>query len=170
MMKYLLLLIAFSSLNTFSQDEAAMKKKAEQAIKAWADKTFEHYDASRFENFYMSPSPEYYAMSILREEYVTFKEEIVFNFTEGKSDRTEEQVKKDTTSIAKKIQELDNMMASIDPKFDHIEYFWWANIQTNNGLTVYYQHQIKLDDQFKVISHRESSAVGKPKDVSIIYK
>ncbi len=169
-MKYLFLLLLSISLSTQAQDEAEIKSKAEKAILSWAEKTFNHFEGSRFENFHLSPSPEYYAMSVLREEYVTFKEEIVYNFNEGTSDRTEEEVKEDTSSINKKIEELDQMLAMIDPPFDHIEYFWWSNIQTDNGLTVYYQHQIKLDPDYKVISYRESSAVGKPDNVEIIYK
>ncbi len=169
-MKYLFLLSILIPLSSFSQTEDEIKAKAEKAILAWAEKTFSHFEGSRFENFHLSPSPEYYAMSVLREEYETFKEEIVYNFNEGTSDRTEEEVKEDTSSINKKIEELDQMLAMIDPPFDHIEYFWWSNIQTDNGLTVYYQHQLKLDPSYKVISYRESSAVGKPDNVKILYK
>jgi hypothetical protein len=169
-MKYFFLLFLAISLNTVAQDNEEIKAKAEKAIVSWANKTFNHFEGSRFENFHLSPSPEYYAMSILREEYETFKEEIVYNFNEGTSDRTEQEVKDDTANIDKKIEELDAMLAMIDPPFDHIEYFWWSNIQTDNGLTVYFQHQIKLNPDYKVISYRESSAVGKPSDVKILYK
>lgn len=170
-MKYFIIAISvFSCTLGWSQSEKEIKKNAEEAILKWADATFEHYEGSRFENFLMSPSPEYYAMSVMKEEYLTFKDEIIYNFNEGKSDRTEEQVQKDTQNISNKISELDDMMNMIDPKIDHIEYFWWSNIQTNNGLTVYYQHQIKLDANYKVISYRESGAVGKPEDVEILYK
>ena len=166
----LLVFLVITTGLTFGQDETVIKKQAEKAILKWANEHFEYYDAPSFENFHLSPSPDYYAMSILREEFVTFKEEIVYNFKEGKSDRSEQEVIDDTTNIQKKIEELDVMLNTIDPKFDHIEYFMWANVRTNNGLTVYYQHQFKLDENYNVVSFRESSAVGKPDDVEIIFK
>ena len=169
-MRLFLSLFILLSAVSYGQSDEEIKKKAEKAILKWASETFEQYDEPRFENFHLSPSPEYYAMSVLREEYVNFKKEIVFNFNEGTSDRDEATVKHDTANIQKKIDELDVMLKAIEPKFDHIEYFLWSNILTDNGLTVYYQHQIKLDKDMNVISYRESSAVGKPENVHIIFK
>jgi len=168
--KMLLIVLISLPFSGISQDEIDIKNKAEKAIISWAETTFEYFDAPRFENFYLSPSPDFYALTILKEEYNTFKDEIVFNYNESKSDRTEEQLKRDTASISNKIKELDMILDNMSPKFDHIEYFFWANIQTDNGLTVYYQHQIKLDETYNIISFRESSSIGKPENVNILFK
>jgi hypothetical protein len=69
------------------------QKKVEQAVYDWAKATFEFFDAPRFEKFEPIPSPEYFALSMQRQNLVEFKEEIKFNFQEGKSDRTKEKLK-----------------------------------------------------------------------------
>jgi hypothetical protein len=63
------------------------------------------------------------------------------------------------------------MLEILEPKYDGYEIMFWANIRTNNGLTVYYQHRVIVTAAFKVKSAKITSKVGQENDqVKIVYK
>jgi hypothetical protein len=151
--------------------KTAEQKAVEKAVIDWAGNTFEFYDAPRFEKFEALPSPDAFALEMQINDLKAFKEEIIFNYGEGKSDRTPEKLAKDTTEINKNIAAMEEMLSTIEPKYDGYEILFWANIRTNNGLTVYYQHRVVLTADYKVKSARLTSRVGEENDqVKIVYK
>ena len=170
-MKILLTFALSIGLSTSFAQKSDNQKKCETAINSWANARFVEHEGSRFENFKMVGTPEYEMIALQIQTLKEFREEINFNFNEGKSDRTEEKLKEDISKIDENIAELETMLTSMKGVADHYEYYWWSNIKTDAGVTVYYQHFIKLDANFKVISSEISSYVGKDKDdIKILYK
>ena len=137
----------------------------------WADETFEHYDNPHFENYNALPSSEFFTLQVQRDGYQEFLDEIIFNYYEGKSDRTREELTSDSTRISNKVIELNEKIETFPNKVDHYEYYMWSNIQTNGGVTVYYQHYFKLNADYQIIEHKVSGFVGKDNDdLEILYK
>ena len=166
-----LIIIVFTLSSLVSQAQGDVQKKVEDAVISWADATFEFYDAPRFENFETEPHPDFYMLQMQLQTLQEFKEEIVFNFNEGNSDRTEEKLTEDTIKINQNMDEMRMVMEMFEPKYSGYNINFWANIQTNNGLTVYYQHYVTLSDNFEVTDAKVTKAVGKESDdVEIIYK
>lgn len=147
------------------------QKKCQEAILLWANNIFEYYDNPRFENYNEIPSSAYFTLSVQKEMNQEFLDEIIFNYYEGKSDRTAEKLSEDSTRLANKIAEIDKKMLAFENKVDHFEYYMWANIQTTGGITVYYQHYFKLDADYNILEYKVSGFVGKDSDdLEILYK
>lgn len=171
MKNFTLLLLLFLAAFAAQGQTEAEKESIKKAVNQWADKTFVEWDSPRFEKFKPQLSPDYYALTVQKQMLEEFKEEIVFNFNESKSDRTLEEVKEDTAKTSKNIKELEKIMEQFPNKYKGYEVYWWANIKTNNGLTVYYQHLVKLDEHYKVVHAKVSSYIGKDRDdIKILYK
>ncbi len=169
-MRWILFLIILIHQTGFSQ-KTEEQKKVEKAVLDWAGNTFEFYDAPRFEKFEPVPSPDYFAIEMQIQSLQEFKEEIIFNFYEGKSDRTKEKLGEDTLALNKNISEMKLMLNTIEPKYEGYEIMFWANIRTNNGLTVYYQHRVLVSADYKVKNGKITSRIGQENDtVKIVYK
>ena len=164
----LILGLLLTSVFAFGQTN---KQQCKNAILTWANETFEYYDNPRFENFKEMPSSEYFTLTIQKQMNQEFLDEIIFNYYEGKSDRSAEKLAEDSTRLATKIASIQTKMDSFENKVDHYEYNMWANIQTTGGITVYYQHYFKIDANFNIIEHKVSGFVGKDSDdLEILYK
>ena len=65
----------------------------------------------------------------------------------------------------KKLQDqYDAGQKTADEFVDRVQYYqvsFWSNIQTPDGLTVYYEYIVKLDNTYSVTEYEENSAIGK---------
>ncbi len=144
---------------------------AEKSVLGWADKTFEFYDGARFENFAEIPSQEQFIVEnkiMMLQEFFTDQESM---FKEGKSKKTKEEFDASQKKTSRKIDSLNVVLTKIDPKGKNYEIHFWANIMVSNAVTVYYQHLVKLDSKFNVMSTKITGKIGtQPDGVKILYK
>lgn len=125
------------------------KKLTKEAVIVWADNTFKEYDNPRFENFVAHYTDEYLMMKMRIEMLEKRKEKL---------DSTQ---KEDIKNIDLQIEKVEEILTEMDEKVTHYEIDFWANILTNDGITVQYCHKIKLDNAYKVVSFEETSSIGK---------
>ena len=129
-----------------SDEEKALTEKA---VLSWADDTFKEYDNPRFENFVAHYTDEYIMMKMRVEMLEKRKAKLDTTDTEAIDD------------IDQQIEKVNTILDEMEVKVTHYEIDFWANILTNDGITVNYCHKIKLDNNYKVVSFEETSAIGK---------
>lgn len=136
------------------------KELAEKSVLLWADETFHSYDSPRFENFVAHYTEEYQMMS-MRVEMLEKRREKVDSVKE----------KENYENLGAEIEKAKKRVADIEQRVTHYEVDFWANIATTDGITVNYRHKIILDNNFKVVSHEETAAIGKKdQNTKIRYK
>lgn len=144
---------------------------AEKGVLTWADQTFEFYDGARFENFQEIPSQEQFILEnkiMILQEFMTDQESM---FNSGQSKKTKEEFDASQKKTSRKIDSLSTVLSKVDPNGKNYEVHFWANIMVSNAVTVYYQHLVKLDSKFNVMSTKITGKVGtQPDGVKILYK
>lgn len=144
---------------------------AEKSVLDWADKTFEFYDGARFENFHEIPSQEQF---IIETKIATLQEfmidkEAAFNSPTNKKTKTEFDLGQ--AKLSRKVDSLTILLNQVDPNAKNYEIHFWANIMVSNAVTVYYQHLLKLDSKFNIMSTKITGKVGtQPDGVKILYR
>lgn len=171
-MNRFLLLGWFSVLAILSFKAADDKQEfAEKGVLDWADKTFEYYDGSRFENFHEIPSQEQFIIEnkiVALQEFMT---EMDASFKAGELKKTQAEFEASQKKTSKKIDSLQVVLKNLDPNAKNYEIHFWANIMVSNAVTVYYQHLVRLDSKFRVMSTKITGKVGtQPDGVKILYK
>jgi hypothetical protein len=173
-MKKLLGLTAFILLTTFgfsqeqeidsSEDEARVK----EAVVKWADSVFYFHSEYKLEKFYAFYTDEYFIQVMRSKMYKERVEDIEKSKAAGrykKSDTDYEQEHKDLKDAYIKIQtDVDNFKFRVS----HFQISFWSNIQTNDGITVYYEHIVKLDNDLKVTEAVINSSIGKKSEATDI--
>lgn len=143
----------------------------EKSVLDWADKTFEFYDGARFEKFEASVSTDYMKLQSKLEGMKEYKTELSDQFASGELSKTKDEFDKMVKKTDRKIDSLQTLVNTTPTGSSGYEVDFWANILTNNGLTVYYKHHVILNKDYMVTSHKVSSAVGKAnEDQKILYK
>ena len=149
-----------------SEDEKIVK---ENVIK-WADSIFYFHENYRFEQFHAFYTEEY-QIAILRAQMYSDKltnlEKIKAKGYYKKSDADYE---KEHSELVKKNEELKKTADNFENKADYYQILFWSNIKTNHGITVYYSHLVKLNNNYQVTSAEIKSAIGKKNDkTKILY-
>lgn len=152
-------------------DRSPEEELAEKSVLNWADKTFEFYDGARFENFHEIPSQEQFILEnkiMMLQEFMSDQETM---FNSGEYKKTKADFDASQKRVSKKIDSLQTMLNKVDPNGKNYEIHFWANIMVSNAVTVYYQHLVKLDSKFNVMSTKITGKVGtQPDGVKILYK
>lgn len=177
MRTFLLLPFIFGSTYfAFAQEEDEIdssqdKIKVENAVVHWADSVFYSHSEYKFENFRAEYSEGYY-IAVMRsraykERVTDFEADKAAGRYKGTEEayQTELQTLKDTYTKAQ--TDADNYVLRADFYIIH----FWTNIQTTDGITVYYEHIMKLDNSYRVIEAIVNSAIGKKdENTQILYK
>jgi hypothetical protein len=147
-----------------SADEKTVKKN----VLAWADSIFYFHEEYRFEQFHAHYAEEY-QIAVLREEMYGDK---LLNLEKlkrkGYYKKTEEEYIEEHEKLVLKNKELKSIVYNFENKAEYYQILFWSNIKTNDGITVYYSHSVKLNNNFKVTSAEIKSALGKKSDKTMI--
>lgn len=147
------------------------EEMSEKSILLWADNTFEFYDGARFENFHEIPSQEQFIIEnkiLAMQEFMSEQEEM---FRNGEIKKSQSDFDLSQKKLGRKIDSLQTMINNLDPNAKNYEVHFWANIMVSNAVTVYYQHLVKLDSRFNIMSTKITGKVGtQPDGVKILYK
>jgi len=150
---------------------AEQQDMVEKSVLDWADKTFEYYDGARFEKFEAAVSAEFEKLSAKLEGMKEYKQEISDQYKAGELNKSQEEFDKMIKKTERKIDSLQTLVNNTPAGASGYEIDFWANILTNNGLTVYYKHHIVLNKDYTVTSFKVTSAVGKAnEEQKILFK
>jgi len=147
-----------------SKDEAIVKEK----VLAWADSVFYFHEEYRFEQFHAFYTEEYQIAILRAEMYGDKLSNLEKVKAKGYYKKSDESYEKEHSDLVAKNKELQNVVDNFENKAESYQILFWSNIKTNHGITVYYSHSVKLDNNFQVTSAEIKSAIGKKNDKTMI--
>ena len=157
-------LLLLSFINPFQDqeiDSAEDEQKVKDAVVAWADNTFYKHSEYKFENFHAFYTDEYF-IAVMRTDM--YKDRLT-SLEKRKAAGSYKGSDADYEAEHKDLQEkYDAGKKEVDEFVDRVMYYqisFWSNIQTTDGLTVYYEYIVKLDNSYSVTEYEENSAIGK---------
>ncbi len=174
-MKTLLLftLTSLLSIPAISQEEKTSPEelKVREAIVNWADETFYSHSDYRFENYHVFWTEEYEISMMRTEAYAEMLGDLEKDKKAGKYNGTDEEYDTEYGELKEKYDGIVESGNNITNKADYYQISFWSNIQTNDGITVYYELVVKVSDAFIVTSATINSSIGtKSESTEIIYK
>lgn len=172
-MKNLIILIGFLVVGVLSkaQDTVMIQKKIEAAVIEWADQKFVAYDNPRFEKLMIFYSDAYEMWKMRPAMLKSRKKKIKAAHAKGESGLSDEEYQKQLDEIDEQLKNVQERISSMTAIADKFMISFWANIKTNDGITVHYEHIMTLDGQYNVLKGEENSSIGKKSDeTKILYK
>lgn len=149
-----------------SQDQI----KVEQAVVEWANATFIKHENYKFEHFKAFYTDEYFIQTSRIEMYNDKIESLKTKKENGEYHGSDEQFNADVQKLTDAIKKAEDISKKID-RVTHYETHFWTNIQTKDGITVYYELIVKLNNDYTVVEAVENSSIGKKgPDSKIAYK
>jgi len=139
---------------------AGDQQNTERHILEWADALFINHSNYKFETLRVFETEEH-SMQAMRIELYEGK---INSLKQAKDDGTyagsAEAYEADVKKLSDKLTQTHELLTKIQ-RVDHYETHFWTNIQTTDGITVYYELIIKQDHLFHVIEAIENSSIGK---------
>lgn len=171
-MLYLFLLAAF--LNTATQtdigEEEIDRKKVEAATVAWADSTFLSHEEYKFTYFKPFYTDEYFIYEMRIGMYKERIAELDDRKENGVYDGTEEKFEAERKTFTVALEKAKAANTNFDRAESYLTHFW-TNIQTDDGITVYYEIIVELNNDYQVVKAIENSSIGKKEGASkIVYQ
>jgi len=171
---YILTLPLLGIYSTLPQDEIDSSQdrvKVEKAVVVWADSTFYSHSNYKFENFRAEYSEEYF---IATERAKAYKERVTDLEQEksgGQYRGTQEAYDAEHKTLNDAYLKIQSEADNCKNRADYYLIHFWSNIQTTDGITVYYEHIMKLNNSYNVIEATINSAIGKKDENTLpVYK
>jgi hypothetical protein len=152
-------------------DSSQDKIKVENAVVRWADSVFYRHSEYKFDNFRAEYSEGYFIAIMRSRAYKERVTDLEADKAAGRYKGTEEAYQKELQTLkdayTKAQTDADNYVLRADSYTIH----FWSNIQTTDGITVYYEHIVTLNNSYHVTSAVVNSAIGKKdENTQILYK
>jgi len=172
-------LFTFISLSVFGTymipqneiDSSQDRINVEKAVVAWADSTFYSHTNYKFENFRAEYSDDYFIAIERSKAYKERVADLEKDKASGVYKGTQEQYDTERKTLNDAYLKVQNEADNCKNRADYYLIHFWSNIQTTDGITVYYEHIIKLNNAYQVIEANINSAIGKKdENTKPIYK
>ncbi|MBD3637354.1 MAG: hypothetical protein HUJ25_08385 [Crocinitomicaceae bacterium] len=172
---YLLTLGTLTANTAFSQnfeiDSSEDEEKTKEAVLAWADSVFYMHKEWKFENFRPFYTEEYEIAFLRANAYKDRVEDLEKEKESGRYKGSDEEYEKEHKELQEAYLKIKEELENIQIRVTHFQIHFWSNIQTTDGITVYYEHIVKLDHNFNVTEAVINSAIGKKNEkTEILYK
>ncbi|MEO9532969.1 MAG: hypothetical protein ABJG68_15555 [Crocinitomicaceae bacterium] len=173
-MKKLIGITAFLLLTTFgfSQeqeiDSSEDEVKVKEAVVKWADTTFYSHTEYKFENFHAFYTEEYFIQVMRSRMYKERVEDLEKNKAAGRYKKSDADYEKEHKELKDAYTKVQNDVDNFKFRVSHFQISFWSNIQTTDGITVYYEHIVKLDNDLKVTEATINSSIGKKSEATAI--
>ena len=155
----------------FEIDSSEDEQKVKDAVVAWADATFYSHTDWKFENFHAFYTEEYEIAYLRTNAYKGRVDDLEKDKANGRYKKSDEEYEKEHKELEDAYLKIKSERDAVASRVDHFQIHFWSNIQTNDGITVYYEHIVKLDQNYNVIDATINSAIGKKSDkTEIVYK
>jgi hypothetical protein len=165
---YLLTLGFFCSTLSFSQnfhiDSSQEEEQTKEAVVNWADSVFYMHKEWKFDHFRPFYTEEYEIAYLRTNAYKSRVDNLEEDKENGTYKKSEDSYNREYKEIKEAYLKIKNELESIEIKVTHYSIHFWSNIQTNDGITVYYEHIVKLDYNYSVVEATINSAIGKKSD------
>lgn len=168
-----LLIFLFSAFGVYasSQDTAVIEKNIKEAVIKWADQTFVGYDNPRFENLMIFYSDAYQMWKMRPAMLESRKAKMKAAHEKGESNLSDEEYQKEIQNIDTQIEKVKERLSQMTDFADQFKISFWANIKTNDGITVQYEHIVTLDGSYTIEQTEINSFIGKKSDkTEILYR
>ena len=147
-----------------SEDEVKVK----EAVVKWADTTFYSHSEYKFEKFYAFYTEEYFIQVMRSRMYKQRVEDIEKTKAAGRYKKTDAEYEKEHQELKDAYTKVQKDVDTFKFRVSHFQISFWSNIQTNDGITVYYEHILKLDNDYKVTEAVINSSIGKKSEATEI--
>lgn len=174
MKKLTALLFVLMSVLSYGQeqeiDSSEDEKKVEKAVIQWADTTFLSHSEYKFEKFHAFYTEEYFISVMRSRMYKQRVDDLISDKAKGRYKKSDEEYSKELKELELAHQKIQTEADNFKFRVSHYQISFWSNIQTNDGITVYYEHIVKLDNDYKVTEAVINSSIGKKSDkTEILY-
>lgn len=177
-MKKLILLLfigLFSVFNVIGQDQEIDSSEDEERVKkavvSWADSVFYMHKEYKFEKFHAFYTEEYFIQVMRSRMYKERVADLEKSKKAGRYKKSDAEYEKEHNQMKEAYEKVQLDVDNFKFRVSHFEIHFWSNIQTNDGITVYYEHIVKLDNDYRVNEAIINSSIGAKSDkTEIIYK
>lgn len=151
-------------------DSSADQIKVESAVVNWANASFISHSNYKFEHFKAFYTDDYFIQTMRIEMYEEKIKSLKQKKANGTYNGSDENYNADLNKLTGAVEKAKATINNID-RVTHYQTHFWTNIQTKDGITVYYELNIKLNNDYQVIEALENSSIGKKNsDSKIAYK
>lgn len=166
----LILITSFSFAQDQKIDSSEDEKKVETAVVQWADTTFLSHSEYKFENFRAEYTEEYFIAVMRSKMYKERLEDLKKSKAAGRYKKSDAEYEKELNEMTAAYNKIETEADNFRFRVSHFQISFWSNIQTNDGITVYYEHIVKLDNDYKVTQATINSSIGKKSEnTEILY-
>ena len=152
-------------------DSAEDEKKVTAAVVAWADSVFYQHVEYKFEHFRAEYTDEYYIMVMRANMYRKRVDELERKKSSGLYTKTDAEYTKELSDLKTAWNGAQKEADNFPQRASYYRVHFWSNIFTNDGITVYYEHIMRVDNDYKIVEAVENSSIGKKSEATkILYK
>lgn len=177
-MKKLLIAILFIpvlSNFSFSQDQeidpSEDEKKVKESVIKWADSIFFIHKNFKFEHFKAFYTDEYFIQVMRSRMYEDRLNELEEDKKKGKYKKSDKEYEKEHSELKESCTNAKEDLENFKFRVSHYSIHFWSNVQTDDGITVYYEFIVKLNNDYNVTDAVINSSIGKKdKNTQIVYK
>lgn len=176
-MNYLIGILACTicSQSLFAQDDeidnTQDRAKVESAVVHWADSVFYAHSNYKFENFRAEYSEGYFIAVMRAKAYKERVTELEQDKAAGRFKGSQETYDTEHKTLSDAYTKAQTEADNYKERADYYLIHFWSNIQTTDGITVYYEHIVKLNNSYQVTEATINSAIGKKdENTRILYK
>jgi hypothetical protein len=150
-----------------SEDEVKVKK----GVVAWADSVFFEHSEYKFDHFKAFYTEEYFIAVMRARMYKERADDLQKDKEAGRYKKSDEEFEKEHKQMEEAAIKIQKEVDEFVFRVTHYQVHFWSNIKTNDGITVYYEHIVKLDNNYQVTDAEIHSAIGKKSEqTQILYK
>jgi hypothetical protein len=152
-------------------DSSEDEKKVMAAVVAWADSVFYQHTEYKFEHFRAEYTDEYYIMVMRANMYKKRVDDLEKKKAAGLYTKTEPEYTKELSDLKTAWSGAQKEADNFPQRASYYRVHFWSNIFTNDGITVYYEHIMRVDNDYRIVEAVENSAIGKKSaETKILYK
>lgn len=152
-------------------DDTEDEKLTMAAVVNWADSVFYSHSEYKFEHFKAFYTEEYFIAVMRSRMYKTRVEDLEADKKRGAYKKSDAEYDKEHKELEDAYLKVKKQADNMEQRVTHFQIHFWSNIQTNDGITVYYEHIVKLDNDYQVTEATINSAIGKKSEATaILYK
>ncbi len=169
----LLFFTSFYSINpqtNYLNTDLTEEERVKNAVTVWSSTIFISHKGEKFEQFRPFYTEEYSIQELRIEAYTEKIALIKAKKLDGTYTGSEEDYTKEIKKLEDALTHANELLLQVQ-RIDYFQIHYWTNIQTVDGITVYYELILKLDQNFNIQEALENSSIGKKSTGSkIAYK
>ncbi len=150
-----------------SEDEVKVKA----AVVDWADNTFYGHTEYKFEHFKAVYTDDYFIAVMRSDMYRKRLSNLEHSKSNGNYKKSDGEFEEEKITLQESYEKARKEADEFTERAEYYRVHFWSNIKTNDGITVYYEHIMKVNNDYEVTEATQNSAIGKKSsETKILYK